>query len=229
MARRGKLEKFAALLTYAHVLETVEPMSELVRQFVDKTLNIKNEWCQEIFNNDHNICVELACGRGEYTIALSRLHPERNFIGVDIKGARIFKGAKIAKEENLTNVAFLRTRIEYLDCFFGKGEINEIWITFPDPFPAKENRRLTAPIFLDKYFDLLSNTATIHLKTDDDELFYYSVESVQNHDKYFVKFTCENIAEIRLDQPELNISTYYEQRHLLDKKTIKYLQIGKID
>lgn len=229
MARRGKLEKFAKLLTYPHVFEMTEPGNSKLKQRVNQEIELKGQWKQYVFQNNNPLCLELACGRGEYSVGLARLHPEVNYMGVDIKGARIYKGATIALNENLDNVAFLRIRIEQIDLYFDQGEINEIWITFPDPFPAKENRRLTAPMFLDKYHKLLKKGAKIHLKTDDDALFEYSVETALKDSRFSITMKCENIAELRTSMAELNISTYYEKQHLENKKTIKYLLLVKND
>ncbi len=229
MARRGKLEKFAELLKYPHVFETVRPACGDVRQFADKVLSIRGRWRSYVFKNGGEICLELACGKGEYSVGLAKLHPDHNYIGVDIKGARIHKGATTALKEQLNNVAFLRTRIEHLEHYFEPGEINEIWIVFPDPFPAKENRRLTSPVFLDKYYDLLASGSKIHLKTDDDDLYDYSAETATDHPKFAIEFQSDNISDMRLPKPELNILTFYEQQHLQEKKTIKYLQLVKID
>ena len=229
MSRRRKLEKFADLLRYPNVYEMTEPGSSTLKKSIHEEIDLRGKWKSEVFKNNNQLCLELACGRGEYTIGLSRLYLNKNFVGVDIKGARIHKGATIALEEGLSNVAFLRTRIEQLQLYFASAEISEIWITFPDPFPAKENRRLTANIFLERYYGLLAPNATLHLKTDDDDLYEFSVKQVDRHPKYRIKEICKNISEMRHNRPELNILTYYEKEHLSNKKTIKYLQFEKID
>lgn len=229
MSRRRKLEKFAELLAYDHVFEMTEIGSDHVRQSKELTFCPKGKWHHYPFAQNQPLCVELACGRGEYSLGLARLYPEKNYLGVDIKGSRIHSGATIALKEKMANVAFLRIRIEQIALFFEEGEIDEIWITFPDPFPAKENRRLTSKLFLDLYYSLLAKGATVHLKTDDSDLYFFSVESVQSHPKYRLVSKSENISEIRKIKPELNITTYYEKQHLADKKTIKYLQFEKID
>ena len=145
MSKRNKLQKFAEILAYPHVVENFDPTNPKLLGENGVEVQRKGVWQKEQFGNTQAITVELACGRGEYTLGLARMYPERNFIGVDVKGARIWKGATISLEEGLSNVAFLRTRIEQVDLFFAEGEVDEIWITFPDPFPAKKNRRLTAP------------------------------------------------------------------------------------
>jgi len=229
MSRRRKLEKFARLLEYPHVYEMTEPGSSLVKRSLTEELDLRGLWKEKVFKTDAPLCLELACGRGEYSLGLARLYPDRSFLGLDIKGARIYQGATIALEEEINNVAFLRIKIEQIASYFAAGEIDEIWITFPDPFAAKPNRRLTSPRFLDRYYDLLSSGAFVHLKTDDDDLYEYSVEMAQKHSKFDIIEKSENISEKRKLQPELNILTYYEKRHLSHQKTIKYLLLKKID
>ncbi len=227
MSRRRKLEKFATILKYPHVFEMTEPGKSEVRQHADTILKMNGKWKELAFPTPQKLCLELACGRGEYTLGLGRLNPDVNYMGVDVKGARIYQGATISLKENLTNVAFLRIRIEQIGYYFEPGEIDEIWITFPDPFAAKPNRRLTSESFLDKYYDLLVPEAHIHLKTDDKDLFDYSVEVAEAHEKYRIIEQNENISEIRQSRPELNIQTYYERLHIDKKKTIKYLHLVK--
>ena len=229
MSRRRKLEKFAELLKYPHVFEMVEIGSGKVKQSKDEIFEINGQWNAKAFKNNQPLCLELACGRGEYTLALARLYAETNYIGIDIKGSRIHTGATIALKEQITNVAFLRIRIEQLENYFDPGEVNEIWITFPDPFAAKPNRRLTAPRFLDVYHKILPAGSFLHLKTDDGDLFDYSVEMAELHPGFEIREKNQNISDLRQERAELNITTYYEKRHLQDKKTIKYLQLVKID
>jgi tRNA (guanine-N7-)-methyltransferase len=158
---------------------------------------------------------------------MSRISPNRNFIGVDVKGARIWKGAGIALEEDLENVAFLRTRIEQLHLFFEPGEISEIWITFPDPFlqKSKSNRRLTAPRFLDTYKKLLRRDGLIHLKTDEPNLYAFTLETLEAYESAKVLYHSDDIYALpELPMPELEIKTYYERMHLAAQKTIKYIR-----
>ena len=174
-----KLRKFAENETFTCLLQ---PDASLV---LDKSgdpseglrLNdhpIKGRWNGEMFHNDHPIVLELGCGKGEYTIDLSRRFPECNYIGVDIKGARLWRGAKTATEQALPNVAFLRTRIEFIEAFFGPGEVSSIWLTFSDPQLKSENSRLTSPLFLERYRKFLKPGGVIHLKTDSRFLHEYS-------------------------------------------------------
>ena len=175
----GKLKKFAENETFRCLLQPdassvldKEPGSRELR-LRDHT--IKGRWGAELFGNDHPIVLELGCGGGDYTIALARRHPENNYIGVDIKGARLWKGAKYATENALPNVAFLRTRIEFIEAFFGPGEVSEIWLTFSDPqLRGSENARLSSPLFLERYRKFLKPGGVIHLKTDSRYLFEYT-------------------------------------------------------
>ena len=190
-------------------------------------VDLRGKWRSDVFGNDHPICLELACGRGEYTIALAKRYPNMNFIGVDIKGARIWQGATKALEHKMENVAFLRIRIEQIELYFEPQEIDEIWITFPDPFAAKENRRTTCPQFLDKYYRIVKNEGKIHLKTDDEDFFKYSVSCVQENKKYQIIYKNDNIYGQTLFNQDLDIKTYYEEEHLSKGKTIKYLLFDK--
>jgi len=175
--------------------------------------------------NDNPIVLELACGKGEYTIGLGGAFPDRNFIGVDIKGDRIARGSKIAQMRNLQNVAFLRTDINYLNEFFQEGEINEIWITFPDPQPRpkQEKHRLTHPRFLSIYRRLLIPGGTLHLKTDNPELFAYSLEQVRQAGCNDLQSTTD-LYHSELNDIHLGIKTKYEQLFFDKGFTINYLQ-----
>lgn len=204
-----------------------EPGSPLVRHSLTTTVDLRGNW-QSCFPKAKSLCVELACGRGEYTVELARRNPNINYLGIDIKGARIWQGATIALEEKLENVAFLRIRIEQIENYFSPGEIDNIWITFPDPFPSKANRRLTAPSFLSQYHQLLSPEGKIHFKTDDADLFDYSFEIASSNPLFRILYSNENIYAQTLEFSELDIKTYYERKHLEANKTIKYLQFGKI-
>jgi len=176
----GKLKKFAENETFhcllqpsaADVLSAKEPGSRALKL---KDHAIKGNWGREMFGNDHPIVLELGCGKGDYTIALARRHPEINYIGVDIKGARLWKGAKEATLEAMPNVAFLRTRIEFIEAFFGPGEVSQIWLTFSDPqLRGSENARLSSPLFLERYRKFLKPGGVVHLKTDSRYLYEYT-------------------------------------------------------
>ena len=175
----GKLKKFAENETFRCLLQpdaaSVLAKPEGSKELVLRDHAIKGRWNADMFAKDQPIVVELGCGKGDYTIALARRHPEMNFIGVDIKGARLWKGAKEATEEAMGNVAFLRTRIEFIDAFFGPGEVSEIWLTFSDPqLRGSENARLTSPLFLARYSRFLKPGGIVHLKTDSRFLYEYT-------------------------------------------------------
>ena len=175
----GKLKKFAENETFRCLLQpdasSVLAKPEGCKELILKDHPIKGNWNRDMFAKDQPIVVELGCGKGDYTIALARRHPEMNFIGVDIKGARLWKGAKEATEENMGNVAFLRTRIEFIDAFFGPEEVSQIWLTFSDPqLRGSENARLTSPLFLQRYSHFLVPDGIVHLKTDSRFLYEYT-------------------------------------------------------
>ncbi|MEM6379094.1 MAG: tRNA (guanosine(46)-N7)-methyltransferase TrmB [Bacteroidota bacterium] len=224
MSKRNKLQKFAEILSYPHVLENFNPLEPKLLGENGAEVERKGIWQEAQFGNEAPLIVELACGRGEYSVAMARMYPQRNFIGVDVKGARIWKGATIALQENLTNVAFLRTRIEQIELFFAPEEVDEIWITFPDPFPSKENRRLTAAPFIDRYRKILKKGGLLNFKTDDPDLFEYSVRVLEKDPQVKMLYKNDDIYAESLYMPELEIKTYYEQMHLANQKTIKFLQ-----
>jgi len=186
--------------------------------------HLKGRWNREVFGKDAPICLELGCGKGEYTLALARKYPNRHFIGIDIKGARLWRGAKTATEELLPNVAFVRTRIECVTSLFAPNEIEEIWITFPDPQLNKERKRLTHPLFLERYRAFLRSGATIHLKTDSRELYDYTHE-LALASGYPIICASTHIYGAGLDQqiPILGVKTFYEQQYLAQGKPITYL------
>lgn len=229
MARRNKLLKFSQIAEMPNVYQNfngVDPTrtDEVVLTHQEDEVHMQGRWSSH-FGNDHPLVLELACGRGEYSLALGAAHPSRNYIGVDIKGARIWQGAKSAIDQGLENVAFLRTRIEMIHFIFGAKEIDEVWITFPDPFlrDSKSNRRLTSPAFLDLYRRIVKPGGIIHLKTDDDTLYDFTVEEWSNHDLLEVVYQERDIYSGPLAYPELAHETYYER--LKGKgKTIKYIR-----
>ena len=168
---KNKLRKFQQISNYSHVFEpTIEVLNSDYRY--------KGKWKSEVFKNNNPIILELGCGKGEYSVALADKYPQKNFIGVDIKGARIWKGATDSLSKKLTNIAFLRVRIEWIEHCFDSNEIDEIWITFPDPQLKfrRSNKRLTHPNFLKKYNKILNKTGVIHLKTDNNFLHAYTFD-----------------------------------------------------
>lgn len=228
MSRRNKLQKFAELLEFPNVYESFDPLNPQLVGEGGREVKMKGRWAAGHFGNDRPITLELACGRGEYTLGLARRFPDRNFIGVDIKGARIWKGARTALAEKLDNAAFLRTRIEAIAAFFEPEEVAEIWITFPDPFlkKGKENRRLTSPRFLEEYRKILRNGGPVHLKTDSTELFEFTMDVLPDYEPADVQYVNDDIYAGELPLPELELKTYYENMHLELGKTIKYVRFA---
>jgi tRNA (guanine-N7-)-methyltransferase len=190
---------------------------------------VKGTWKKQIFMNTNPVVLELGCGKGEYTIGLATRFPGNNYIGIDIKGARMWRGAKTATEQNFKNVAFLRTRIEFINSFFGEDEVDEIWITFPDPHPGgrNSNKRLTSPCFLNRYRLFLKDNGLIHLKTDNNELYNYSKKVVLENGLELVSSTDDLYAE-RYSDDILSIKTHYEKIFLKNGLKINYLSF-KLD
>lgn len=186
---------------------------------------MKGRWNELCFKNNNPIILELGCGRGEYTVGLAQLYPDYNFIGVDIKGARMWAGAKQALELNLPNVAFLRTNIEMLDHFFAQGEVEQIWLTFPDPQMKKATKRLTSTYFLERYRKLLTDKGLIHLKTDSPFLYTYTFEMVKANNLPLACFTDDLYASQYADVVK-SLKTHYEQQWLARGMKIKYLQFS---
>ncbi|MFN8334310.1 MAG: tRNA (guanosine(46)-N7)-methyltransferase TrmB [Cyclobacteriaceae bacterium] len=213
---KRKLERFKVIESQPNV---VEPTKEFYH-------SIKGNWNKDFFKNDNPITVELACGRGEYTIGLAKLFPDRNYIGVDIKGERIWKGSTTATENNLTNAAFLRTMILLIENFFAEGEISEIWITFPDPRPRVRDikRRLTSPRFLSIYKRLLKPGGYVRLKTDNTGFYEFTLEEVlQRDDITDLKFS-DDVYNSELRPECFDIKTKYEQMFAAKGERIKYLR-----
>ncbi|RDC54444.1 tRNA (guanosine(46)-N7)-methyltransferase TrmB [Pedobacter chinensis] len=212
---KDKLRRFAEIETFANVYQLEEGKA------------LKGNWAANHFKNTNPVVLELACGKGEYTVNLAKLFPEKNFIGVDYKGNRIWRGAKTAIEEGIKNVAFLRIQIENLLDHFAENEIDEIWITFPDPQPqdSREKKRLTFPVFLNRYKVVLKNEGKVNLKTDNDQLYAYTCEKVEElglvvHKKTDHLYTSDLVDNV------LSIKTYYEKKYLLHDKNINYIQFS---
>ncbi len=213
---KNKLERFRIVAGRANVLEPGKKLFEI----------IKGKWNKDYFNNNHPITVELACGRGEYSVALARMFSERNFIGVDIKGDRIWKGSTQAVEHGLTNIGFLRANILNIDFFFTEGEIDEIWITFADPRPKKRDvkRRLTNSRFLDMYKKVLRKGGYLRFKTDNAGLFQYTLEEInQRNDIEDFAYT-DDVYQSPLRGECFDIKTRYEEMFASKGEKIKYLR-----
>lgn len=214
---RNKLDRFKDIAKFDHVLEYTE--------FQNGSAKPAGKWHSDIFQNNHPMVLELACGKGTYTLELARKYPQQNFVGVDIKGARIWKGATRALNEDLTNVRFLRIFIDHLDEYFAAQEVAEIWITFPDPYLKKsdENKRLTSPKFLELYKKVLKPGGSVRLKTDSDELFSYTQNILGRTDSRVVD-RVEDIYKERSNDPLLTTKTDFEKKHLKRGRSISFIQ-----
>lgn len=224
--RNNKLKRFNDLLTFPNVFENFDEQKPQLTDNTGAAVHYNGRWNEAHFGNQHPLILELACGGGEYTLGLAIMHPDTNFIGVDIKGARIWKGAKTALANHITNAAFLRTGIQQIACFFGENEINELWITFPDPFlrNSKAKNRLTSPRFLAEYRKILKPGGIIHLKTDEPLLYEYTLDVLANEPDFKILYSDDDIYAKPLPYPELEIRTFYENMHLAERKTIKYIR-----
>ncbi len=208
---KDKLKRFAELETFTNVFQ-LNPVH-------------KGKWNADYFKNINPIVLELGCGRGEYTVSLAKYFPHKNFIGIDIKGARIWRGAKTGMEENISNMAFLRIEIEQLEEHFNENEVDEIWITFPDPQPqiSRERKRLTYNRFLEMYKKILKPEGLVHLKTDNDGLYEYTLEKTKELNLNVIKHTSDLYKEEWLDDV-LSIQTTYEKIYRDKGKNINYIQ-----
>ena len=216
---KNKLQKFSEMEAFPHVFQyTFSTLQEQKEPF-----GLKGKWnC--FFQNDHPVVLELGCGKGEYTVALAELFPDKNFIGVDIKGARMWTGAKESFQKGLKNVAFIRTNIEIIPAFFGKDEISEIWLTFPDPQMKKVRKRLSSTRFMELYQQFVKPDGIIHLKTDSHFMFTYTSEMVKTNN-YKVLFENRDLYHSDFsDDKILSIKTFYEQQWLDRGLTIKYIK-----
>ncbi len=220
---KNKIRRFEENLTFDHVVQPT--FAELSK--VD--LHLKGRWNELLFRREAPLVLELGCGRGEYTLGLARLYPDRNFIGVDIKGARIWRGAKNALEEGLNNVAFLRTHVDHILRCFGKHEVDEIWLTFSDPQIGKARKRLTSPLFLDRYRQILKPGGLIHLKTDSPLLYGYTLDQIEEQELRLIEKSDDVYADLihrvsTAEQAVLGIRTYYESMWLKEGRTIHYIR-----
>ena len=218
---KGKLQKFTEMETFKNVFQYPYSVISSV------PFEMQGHWREQYFHNDNPIVLELGCGKGEYTVGLARLYPNINFIGVDIKGARMYTGAKQALEENLQNVAFLRTSIEIIDRFFGPDEVQEIWLTFSDPQMKNVHKRLTSTFFMERYRRFLTDEGLVHLKTDSNFLFTYTTYMVEKNHLQVLQRTEDLYATDGLDTRTseiLGIHTYYENQWIDRGLSIKYMK-----
>lgn len=218
MAKR-KTHKFAEVSTFPNVLQPIKA------QYLRDGFDLKGNWASSFFENNNPIVLELGCGKGEYTIALAQKYPDKNFIGIDIKGERIWRGSKTALEENISNVAFLRIPIEMVELFFAASEVSEIWITFPDPQPNKPRikKRLTSPAFLERYAKLLKPSGIIHLKTDSAPLFDYTLETIKDNGHH-LQIETHDLYHSMVSGDVLETQTHYENLFLKKGIPICYLR-----
>ncbi|MEY2923646.1 MAG: hypothetical protein RLZZ337_186 [Bacteroidota bacterium] len=210
MGKKGKLEKFAEVTAFSNCFEYAKEM--------------KGKWKSDYFKNDNPITVELACGKGEYTLGLAERFPNRNFIGIDVKGNRIWKGAKYALENELANVAFHRLMIGNIEDFFEEGEIDEFWITFPDPQHGKERKRLTNAMFLDRYRNISKDGAMMNLKSDSTRFYEYTKEVIAEQKLELLADSDDIYSWPEIPEYLANIQTFYEKMWLAEGKKIKYLR-----
>lgn len=196
-----------------------------LEEILNRDYSLKGKWSREVFGNEQDLVLELGCGKGEYTVGLARSNPDRNFMGLDIKGARIWTGAKTVQQEKLNNVAFLRTRIDFINSFFARDEVDEIWITFPDPQGKRrrQKKRLPGAHFLNKYRSFLKDGGLIHLKTDNRQLYEDTLELV-HFNGLPLEQSSEDIYSEGWTDEVVNIQTYYEQRFLSEGLQINYLR-----
>jgi len=213
---KGKLRKFAENETFRCL---VQPSTE---ELLDKEYELKGKWGNAFFGNSNPIVLELGCGKGEYTVSLAEKYPEKNFIGIDIKGARLWKGAKYAEEHGLRNVAFIRTRIEFIESLFAAAEISELWITFADPQEKKPKKRLTHPMFLERYRRFIAPGGVIHLKTDSRLLHYFTLETARQNGLEILEHNEDIYGSGRADEL-LSIKTFYESNFLAQGIPITYM------
>jgi tRNA (guanine-N7-)-methyltransferase len=214
MARGNKTERVAELYTFPNVFQSPE--------------NIKGHWNEVFFKNENPITIEVGCGRGEYTVSLGRKYPDRNFIGLDIKGPRLWRGAKTFIEEEMPNGAFIRTLIETITDYFMPEEVSEIWVTFPDPQPkpSREGKRLVSERFLNLYKQILKPGGSIHLKTDNEGLYNWALESFeQNPDVKVLRYT-NDLYNSTLADEITSIKTTYEKAYIEQGVPIKYVEIA---
>lgn len=215
---KNKLARFAENETFENLFQHTH------YDIRNDTFPLKGKWKEVFFKNNNPIILELGCGKGEYTMGLAQFFPNSNFIGIDRKGARIWRGCKDAIENNVKNVAFIRTKIEDISLFFAENEVSEIWITFPDPQPKKARKRLISPNFIEKYRKIVIKGALLHLKTDSRLLYEYMLSTAQEKG-WEVVDNIENVYSETTNFLLKDIQTFYEKKWLADNLMISYLKI----
>lgn len=214
---KDKLRRFAAVKDFSNFFEPI----------IKEPFDLKGNWKKDYFKNDNPIVLELGCGKGEYSVGLGKHFPAKNFIGVDIKGARMFIGAEEALNDKMTNVAFLRTRIDFITDYFDDGEVDEIWLTFSDPQAKKPRKRLSSPLFIERYRKILKPGGIVHMKTDSNLLFEYTEEQIKEHNYECLELTWDLYGELpeNIDPKTreiFHIKTHYEKLFTAKGATIKY-------
>jgi len=219
---KNKLKRFAENETFENLFQHNHyTMSE-------ESFPLKGKWHSNYFSNENPIVLELGCGRGEYTIGMAQSFPDKNFIGIDRKGARLWRGCKEALEKNFKNVAFLRIKIDDIEHYFTQNEIQEIWVTFPDPQLKKERKRLVSPNFISKYRKILNLSGVVHLKTDCRELYEYVLETASKENWNIVDNIIDIYNNVKGTSILTEIQTFYEQKWLTEGKTISYISFQPI-
>jgi tRNA (guanine-N7-)-methyltransferase len=214
---KDKLRRFAAVNEFENCFEPV----------IGEPYHMKGQWRKEYFKNDNPIVLELGCGKGEYSVGLAKHYPNKNFVGVDIKGARIFIGADEALNAEMNNVAFLRTKIDFIEDCFAENEVDEIWLTFSDPQPKKINKRLSSPPFIKRYRSLLKPGGIVHMKTDSDLLFEYTEKQIKLHNYDCLELTWDLYGELPenidpITREIFHIKTHYEELFTSKGSVIKF-------
>lgn len=218
---KNKLKRFAEMKAFPNVFEpTLDPNPE-------QDFQLKGKWRSDYFKNDHPIILELGCGKGEYTVGLAKHYPNKNFVGVDIKGSRMFVGAKDALDAKMPNVAFLRAKVDFIEQYFAVDEVDEIWLTFSDPQAEKPRKRLSSRLFVERYQRILKDGGLVHMKTDSDLLFESTEEQIKEHDYKVVELTWDLYKSLPADldptiREILHIKTHYEQLFTAKGSVIKY-------
>lgn len=215
---KNKLARFAENETFANLFQLT------YEQITKEGFALKGKWNELFFKNDNPIVLELGCGKGEYTVGLAKKYPNKNFIGIDIKGARLWRGCKTSNEDNMTNVAFVRTHIQMIESYFAENEVSEIWITFPDPQLKKPNKRLTCERFLKLYKNILKQDGIVHLKTDSQELYEYTKDEVLIPSKREILYNTNDLYNSDFKEDVIEIQTFYEAMYLKIGKPITYLK-----
>jgi tRNA (guanine-N7-)-methyltransferase len=215
---KDKLARFAAIKTFENVLEYER----------NQPFPMRGNWHRDFFKNDKPLVLELGCGKGEYSVGLAKMYPNTNFLGLDIKGNRMFIGAREALNLNMTNVGFLRTRIDFIEALFGPNEVDEIWLTFSDPQPQKPKKRLSSAIFIERYRKFLKPGGLVHMKTDNDLLFEFTMEQIEEYGYSIVDYRPDLYATLETEtdpaQREIfSIKTHYEQLFHSKGHVIKYV------